>query len=293
MQHNAAQLTAARIVGDRARPAPVVVRPGLNESLKRGWTDVRGALARWHLAMIFGWQDMAQRYKRSKIGVFWLSINTAVMITAIGLLFSMLLRTPLQQFLPYLTLGIIFYSFISTYINESCQTYMSYQGIILQVPLPLFTHLLRVFYRNMVVLGHNIVIIPLVFLAVGKETSWAVLLALPGFLIVSVNVLWIGVILSVFCTRFRDLTQIVTNAIQVTFYMTPIMWMPSILPPDRVDTVLTPNPFFHLLEIVRAPIMGDVPSATNWMVTIIMAVVGWAAALIVLGRYRHRIPFWL
>jgi lipopolysaccharide transport system permease protein len=53
------------------------------------------------------------------------------------------------------------------------------------------------------------------------------------------------------------------------------------------------NPFAHLLELVRGPLVGTPPSALTWTVTIAMAVAGWLLALALTERYLKRIPYWV
>jgi ABC-type polysaccharide/polyol phosphate export permease len=80
---------------------------------------------------------------------------------------------------------------------------------------------------------------------------------------------------------------------QVLFYATPIIWSVEMLQQRFALVFLNMNPFYHLLSVVREPLLGATPSATNWLVAIFMAVVGWAFALFFFNRYRKRIPYWL
>jgi lipopolysaccharide transport system permease protein len=69
--------------------------------------------------------------------------------------------------------------------------------------------------------------------------------------------------------------------------------MPSHLS-DRVSaTIIQFNPFYHLLELIRAPLLGVVPSLASWLVVLVMAVVGWGFTLLVFSRLRHRVAYWL
>lgn len=258
-----------------------------------GLADLRAALRAHHLATTFSWQDIAQRYRRSRVGAFWLTVNMGALIGAMGLTFGTLFRAPLYEFLPFICVGLIFWSFISTALTEGCTSFINAQGIILQVRIPLFTHILTTLYRNAIVLAHNLLIYPLVLLAVARLPSWHGLLAFPGFLLIALNVAWMTLILAVVCARFRDLTQVVQNLLQVAFFVTPLMWLPQSLPEGRHHVVLDLNPFFHLISLVRAPLLGEWPTAANWLSCIAMAVVGWALALPFYGRYRDRIPYWL
>lgn len=255
--------------------------------------DIVAAARRYPLVGMLGWQDVRQRYRRSALGPFWLTISMGVMIGTIGVVFGQIFNAPMTEFLPFLAAGMIMWAFMSSVISEGCTGFISAEGIIKQLPIPLFVHLLRMIWRNVLILGHNLVILPLVFLAVGKPLSLVALLSVPGFFLVAVNLAWVALILAVLCARYRDLPQIVGSILQVVFYLTPIMWMPSLLPQRAALYLLELNPIFHLLEIVRAPLLGQLPSVTNWLVSSVLALIGWGLALAIYGRYKRRIAYWL
>ncbi|TGT79095.1 ABC transporter permease, partial [bacterium M00.F.Ca.ET.157.01.1.1] len=116
--------------------------------------------------------------------------------------------------------------------------------------------------------------------------TWQVFLAVPGFLVLSLNLLWIMLILAVLCARYRDMTQVMQNLLQVMMYLTPIMWMPRTLPEGISQRLLDLNPFYHLISVVRDPLLGELPFATSWIACIVFAVAGWTVALLLFGRYR-------
>jgi len=99
--------------------------------------------------------------------------------------------------------------------------------------------------------------------------------------------------LAILCARFRDMTQVVTNILQVMFYATPIMWMVKILPAHVSRDFVNWNPFYHLVELVRAPLFGVAPTMLNWSLSIFLAVFGWIMAIAFFGKYRWRIAYWL
>src|SRR5690606_5001598 len=102
------------------------------------WADIRRALTNHHQITTLGWQDVATRYRRSVIGAFWLTINKAVLIAAIGLVFGTLFGQPMEKFLPHLAVGLIFWGFITASIDAGCAAFINKKGIILQVNLPLY-----------------------------------------------------------------------------------------------------------------------------------------------------------
>lgn len=255
--------------------------------------DVAKALQRADLAGTLGWQDVKQRYRRSKLGPFWLTISMGVLIGALGLVFGTIFKTPMREFLPFLAIGIILWTYISTVINEGCTAFISSDAVIKQLPLPMFLHVMRVIWRNLVILAHNLVIIPLLFLMFLRPLDFVALLAIPGLVLSTLTLAWVALLAGVLCTRYRDLSQIVASVLQIAFYVTPIIWMPSMVSGRQGFFFLDINPFYHLIEVVRAPLLGTVPTLTNWLVSMGMVIIGWAITLVVYGKYKNRISYWL
>jgi ABC-type polysaccharide/polyol phosphate export permease len=262
-------------------------------NLACGWADIQFALSKHHQITVLGWQDVATRYRRSRVGAFWLTINMGVLIGALGFVFGMLFNQPMAEYLPYLSIGLILWGFVTATISEGCTSFVSASDTILQIRMPLFTHVARTLWRNLAISGHNVLILPIVFLAFLKPVGWLALLAIPGLLLLILNLTWMMLIVAVISTRFRDATQIIQNFLQVVFYLTPIIWNPALIPERAGTMVLDFNPFYHLLQVVRAPLLGQAATATNWKVVMMMAVIGWVVALLFFGTYRKRIPYWL
>jgi len=258
------------------------------------WKDVWDSIANFQLPALLGWQDVAQRYRRSKVGAFWLTINMGVLIGALGLVFGTIFNSPMSEFLPFICVGLIVWGYFSQLVNEGCTCFISSSDTMLQLPIPFFTYVLRTWWRNTIILAHNLVIFPIILLIFGKFVNFYAILVVPGFFFVSLNILWMMVVLAIICTRYRDLTQIIQNIMQVGLYLTPVMWEPSRLPAGaRSMLMLNLNPFYHLISVVRDPLLGNPGTLINWCVVVAMAVVGWAVALLLLNRYRSRITYWL
>jgi len=255
--------------------------------------DIGEAARKREFAFLLGWNDIAKRYRRSLFGEFWLTISMAILIGTLGVIFGSLFGLPLAVYLPHVSTGIILWTFASSSISEGCSAFIDAQNIILQVRLPLFLHVIRVLYRNVMILAHNFAIYPIVMVIVWKGPGLGVLLAIPGIILVLLNLLWMMTVLAVLCARYRDLIQIVQNLLQVLFYATPIMWLPETMADKPFSFVLKLNPFYHLLGVVRDPLVGTPPDPVNWLVCLAAAVLGWLVATVVLGRYSRKIPYWL
>ncbi|MNB58014.1 ABC-2 type transporter [compost metagenome] len=265
----------------------------LNRSITAAFSDIFAASRRYSLVGMLGWQDVRQRYRRSALGPFWLTISMGVMIGTIGIVFGQIFNAPIKEFLPFLAAGMILWSFISTAINEGCTTFITAEGIIKQLPIPLFVHILRMIWRNILILAHNIVIFPIVLISVGKPIGLVAFLSIPGFVLVAINLAWVALLLSVLCARYRDLPQIIGSLLQIAFYLTPIMWMPNLIPQRAGLYLLDLNPIYHLIEVIRTPLLGGTPTMTNWLVSGALALTGWFLTLAIYGRYKRRIAYWL
>ena len=255
--------------------------------------DLKRSRKKIYLALMLGWQDIKQRYRRSKLGPFWLTISMGVMIGMIGIVFGQVLNTPMKEYLPFLATGIILWTCFSTSIMEGSTSFIDAQGMIRQLDLPLSLYPIRVLWRNVVICGHNIIILPFVFLIVGRSINFDIFWLIPGFIVFSWNMLWASLLLGTICTRFRDMPQIVNSLMQVFFYVTPIIWMPGALNERSANLLVDPNPVYHLVQLVRAPILGSSPTILNWVVSILMAGIGSFVTLWFFGKYKKRIAYWL
>ena len=259
----------------------------------KGLKDISSSMLDIRLPTYLAYSDIRQRYRRSSLGPFWITISMGVTIACIGIIFGNLFKSPMSEFLPFLTIGLILWGFIASVLNEATTVFPSSEGIIRQLPIPLFTHILRMMTRNLYILAHNLVVVPIVFFCVGKEINWHFFACLPGFLILLLNLGWMALFLAVICARFRDLTQIIASILQIFFYVTPIIWMPSLLPAREAVMMLGPNPFYHLLTIVRAPLLGSLPSPSSYFFSLTMAFLGWIMTIVFFNKYRDRIAYWL
>lgn len=258
-----------------------------------GSRDVALAFQSFFLPLYLAKADIRQRYRRSTLGPFWITLSTGVMIACLGLIFGTLFKSPLKEFLPFLSAGLIIWGFISTTLSDATTVFATAEPIIKQLPIPLFTHILRMVARNFYIFLHNLIIFPIVLLCVANPLTINVLYVFPGLTILVANLLWMSLILGVVCARYRDLTQIVLSVLQIFFYITPIIWMPSSLPSRASLMLIEPNPFFHLIEIIRLPLMGQVPTPSNWMYSIFLTVIGWLLANLIFNKYRTRVAYWL
>ena len=240
---------------------------------------------------MLGWHDVRLRYRRSTIGPFWLTISMGVLIAALSTVYGALLRADTENYVPYLALGFVVWGLMSSLINDACTVFIRAQGIIKEVSLPLSVHVYRLVWRNVIVFLHNSVVIVVVSVLYSIWPGWNGLLSLLGLVLVCGTGAWVGLFLGIVCARFRDIPPIVASAVRISFFLTPILWMPEMWP--HRSSFLDFNPFYHYLEVVRAPLLGTAPQPLSWLVVFGITTSGWILALLAFRRYRSRIAYWI
>jgi lipopolysaccharide transport system permease protein len=253
--------------------------------------DIVEGLSNYQLWSMIAWRDIKQRYRRSTLGPFWLTLSMAFMVTGLGLVYGTLFKMDLSKYLPFLCLGLILWEFISKSIIEGAASFLALEGLIKQIRLPLTTHIASTVWRNLIVLAHNAVIYAVVAAIFLVNPGWGALLLIPALLLVTLNLVWIALLLAILCTRFRDVSLIVQSVVQMLFFVTPVFWSPSLMPARTI--LVRGNPFYHMLELLRAPLIGEQASAESWIFMAAMLVAGWALAFCLFAKFRRRIAYWL
>ncbi|WP_370181536.1 ABC transporter permease [Rhodococcus wratislaviensis] len=271
-----------------------------SQTFRRAFKDLRDGFAQRELWLSLGWQDIKQRYRRSVIGPFWITIATGVQAAAMGILYSALLDIPLDEFLPYVTVGLIVWNLISASILEGSEVFIANEGLIKQLPSALSVHVYRLVWRQLLLFAHNLVIYVIMLFAFGvwRHLTWMSLAAIPAIALIVVNAAWVSIMFGIFSTRYRDIAPILGSMTLLLFVLTPIMWTTQSLEAqggqaaERVKLAEL-NPLFHYLDIVRAPMIGQDQQAYHWYIVLTITVFGWAAAILALRKYRARVPYWV
>jgi len=185
----------------------------------------------------------------------------------------------------------ITWGFVSKSILDGSTTFLALEGLIKQIRLPLTTHIASTIWKNVVILGHNAVIYVVVAAIFGLVPGWEVLWLIPGFVLVLLNLTWVALILAILCTRFRDVPLIVQSVVQMLFFVTPVFWSPKQM--TNRAFLVHGNPFYHVLELLRAPLLGSSPTLESWVFLLVTLVLGWTATFLLFSKFRRRIAYWL
>lgn len=272
-----------------------------NNAVKRNHTNlyygfdvyVKSIFA-WRIWFYMATTDIRRRYRRTLIGPFWVTLSIALFIGSIGVIFSMLWHTNIHTYLPFFSSSYIIWVFVSSLITEACGTYTDSVSLLKQTSLPYCIYANNVVMRNVIVLAHHLTVYLIVMVVFHIPINLNTLFFLPGLAVLCLTASWLCFLLGLIATRYRDIKQLVASFLQISMFITPIFWSPDQLGVGKKAQLLVLfNPLYHFIQIVRAPLLGEKPLLMDWVVTLGICVFGGIVSMVLLGKYRKHLVFWL
>ncbi|WP_410170802.1 galactan export ABC transporter permease subunit Wzm/RfbD [Corynebacterium antarcticum] len=262
------------------------------------WSDLVRGFLQHELWLQLGWQDIKQRYRRSVLGPLWITIATGVMAVALGLLYSVLFRIPVAEFLPHVTVGLIMWNFISGAIKDGSDIFIENEGLIKQLPSALSVHVYRLVWRQLLFLAHNMVIWLVLMMVFPRPLGMEGFLAIPALFLLVLNGVWVSMFFGIIATRYRDVSPLLEALVQLLFYITPIVWTTTTLKDQGGEIserakLAQLNPLYHYMEVLRAPLIGADLPVYHWWVVIGCTAVGLCLALLAMKQWRFRVSYWV
>lgn len=245
-------------------------------------------------AALGAWLDIAAAFRRTPLGTLWRSLGLLALIVLVGILFGAIFKSTLRDgpgYVMNLALGILIWDFMATTLNQSCAAFSTDVPALRHAAQPLAAIPLRICLRNLVHLVQATILAALAYLVVFGRLPAVSPALVPGMICIVATVYALSVVALIACVRFRDLPQFVAWVSHVAFFLTPILWPDYFL--GRHLYLRDVNPFYHFVELYRAPLSGTMPASASWAVGVVGA--GLAAVLcrMVYRRYIHRVAYWL
>lgn len=226
------------------------------------------------------WQQLTVRYRKTALGFLWTLLNPLINMSVIAVVFSMVMRLPLKEFIVFYFSGAIAYNLFSNTVSSGATALINSEALLkkIYVPKQIFVlsnslsllidglisafSLLLILYFLGVSFGPTIVLVPLVF----------AILFLFCF--------GLSLILSVFSVYFRDIPNILTHLLAIGFYLTPILY-PLEKMPLNFQAIMKFNPIYYFVKLFRSVIHEQtIPSLQLVLFVSVMSVVTFLVGLI-------------
>ena len=239
--------------------------------------------------------DLRNRYRRSVIGIGWSLLQPIAMTAVLCVVFSRWMPMPMREFAPYLLTGLTFWGFITAVVMQGCHCFLQGESYIRQHPAPLAIYPLRTTLGAgfHFLLGFGIATV-FVWCMQGFGNLPALLSLVPTFLLLFVIGWSLAVCMGVANVMFQDSQHLIEVAMQILFYMTPILYPVSVLGQGRLGRLVGLNPLTSLLELIREPLLyGNLPSQKAVGIGALVGLIAVSAATLALKRFEKRMIFYL
>lgn len=272
----------------------VLSAPERGVSMDSLFADLAASLRNPEFWALSSWLDIVVRNRQSRLGIFWLMAPAIVYIWGVGGFFASMMHLSLGSFAAYVAIGYLVFRVVSSAVVESTGAFSASGAFILDGHVRLTDFVLRVVATAMF---HFLVSLPvaIVALAIHPDPDLAgLLVSLVTFPVVILNAIWVGVVFALVGARFPDLRHLVGNIFMFAFLLTPIIWHADTMPAGSLrGTLMRFNPFYHLVEVVRAPILGSAIDPSTLTYLAVMTLGGWLAAYLAYRRYARFVPLWI
>lgn len=242
---------------------------------------------------VYGLNDVKAKYRRTKLGQWWITISIALFILIIGVLLKENFYSDFDLYLVYLSAGYIAWLFLQDCVISSCNTLIQSKQFLLQNNWPVTVFIFRIIYREIIVLLHHSVLLLGIFIWFGHFPGLInTILSLCGLIFVIFTTIWVCLILSILCLRYTDLASLMQSLMRFFFFATPIFWVDRNLS-GYGELIILFNPFSYFISIIRDPLMGyDFPYEA-WFIAIIISIAMFFISLITLYFTKKKISYWL
>ena len=260
-------------------------------ALSAALQDWSRSLAQAPLWFNLALEDLRDRYRRTVFGVAWIVISFALFVAVKVLVFGQMVSASKAEFGLFVTLGFGLWSYINAMVVDACTAYMYSRAWILGTAIPYPVFLLQAVLRNCLIFALILMVMALAL--VFRPTPWSASawLAVPGLLAYLVSSVWLTAILAPLCARYRDLHHAMQTVMRLMFFVTPILWIPSVSP--TLARIAELNPLTAFVEIVRGPLLYGTVPAGAWATVGLVNLVGLALGLLTYTSTRKRIAYWV
>ena len=231
---------------------------------KTGWLDINlGELYRYRdLVYMFVKRDFVTFYKQTILGPIWYIIQPLINTLVFTIIFGKIAKVSTDGTPPFIfyMVGTVAWGYFATCLQTTSNTFVKNSQIFGKVYFPRLTMPVANVIISLLQFGIQFVVFLgflLYFLWQGAEVyPNALIFAMPLILLqMAVMGLGFGILISSLTTKYRDLTFVMTFAIQIWMYATPIVYPLSIVP-EKYRLLVALNPMTFVVEFFRAAFLG-------------------------------------
>lgn len=244
-----------------------------------------------HLAL----SDLRSKWRRSALGILWSIIQPLGLTLLLSLVFSRLFHLDITWYAPYIFSGIITWEFISSSLCGGTLAFVQADAYIKQCHHPLAIYSLRLILGNLITLSIasiGLLIWVIFVLPENINSSWFAILSF--FPIIAMMIWPLANLLAYLGARFRDIPHAMGLILQCLWFISPVYFEEKIFRNGGLDYLVDYNPIYHLLQLIRAPLLhGSWPTTTDYLFCLYTALIFTLLTMIVGKQFERKVIFYL
>lgn len=216
------------------------------------------------LITMFTKRNFTLRYKQTVLGPAWLFINPIASSLIYCFVFGGIAGIStgeIPQMLFYLS-GNAMWGFFSGCLNKNSSTFTANAGVFGKVYFPRLTTPLAHVLTSILEFFIQMIMV-LVFMAYyafkglvhPNLLHWPLILLV--LMVLGIMGMGVGIIISSFTTKYRDLQILVGFAVSLWMYVTPVIYPMSQATNPTLQKILLINPVTSLIELYRYALLGE------------------------------------
>ncbi|GHA85390.1 sugar ABC transporter permease [Algimonas arctica] len=254
-------------------------------------SDIKDGLSRTPLWAQFATRDLRGRFSGAALGSLWFIIMHLLIVSGLAVMYSKILGTDLREYLPYVAVGLTVWNIINGIISDGAGVFPANQVYLKQVKLPFSFFIFRINLKHLLIFFYQCTVVIGMYALLKMGPHMIMLLAIPGFMLLLLFLLSASLLAGIVATRSRDMNGLIQSALRFAFFLTPIFWDARRL--GEYAFLMNFNPFYHFLEIVRAPLLGNYPTAVNYYACIGMTAITIVLTLFAFKYSMKKLAYWI
>lgn len=239
--------------------------------------------------------DLRSRWRRSFFGVFWSIMQPLGITLLISIVFGKMFNSPITTYAPYILSGILVWDYLITCVTGGSLSFVQADAYIKQCNHPLAIYTLRTVLTATFILAlASVSLISWTIVVLPENFGWCWLSALTIFPMLALIAWPLSTMLAYIGVRFRDVPHALGLVMQGLWFISPVYFETKIFRSGGLHALIDYNPVYHLLQIVRAPLLeGKWPTLVNYEYVIGTAIVFMILALLVGRKAERKVIFYL
>ena len=254
--------------------------------------DLKEGLQYWRIWCVAAIYGVTLQYRRTYLGTLWLLLTLTVVVLMKTFLFTGVFDKPDWRLVPNMAIGMAVWRLYVALISGGTQAFIRGRPILINQAHPLSVAILSNLTSGLFVFLHGVFPMLIITYLYVKPAWPDILLVIPGFFLILFCLYAVGYVFAIIGTRYRDINNLIASIMTVSFLLTPIIWLPEMAQGKR-RIFLDYNPFYHFMEVLRDPLIGQPVEWVNWAVVIGVTVVAWPVAIFLHARDGRKVLAYL